>query len=165
MFTKGVREDKIRTVRRNYKQKRHRRGTQDLSRTKACTRASKLHTRYFLLLKCGPRFFHTWNCREERGLTVSFASSLSPCPGWSAHCMRVIATVWALSNRLAHTAGSFLIRSCREFSHHSHLQWLIAEFSDNQPNRYPCTQESRLDCPATCTNTQPYFSVSDNGEL
>ena len=30
--------------------------------------------------------------------------------------MRVIATGWALPNRLAHTAGSFLIRSCREFS-------------------------------------------------
>ena len=67
--------------------------------------------------ECGPRFFHTWNCREERGLTVSFASTLSPCPVWSAHCMRVIATVWALPNRLAHTAGTFLIRSCREFSH------------------------------------------------
>ena len=80
------------------------------------TRASKLHTRYFLFAECGPRFLHTWNCREERGLTVSFASTLSPCPVWSAHCMRVIATGWALPNWLAHTAGSFLIRSCREFS-------------------------------------------------
>ena len=83
----------------------------------------RLHTRFkashaiFLFAECGPRFFQTWNCREERGLTVSFASTLSPCPFWSVHCMRVIATVWALTNRLAHTAGSFLIRSCREFSH------------------------------------------------
>ena len=97
--------------------KKHRRGTQDLSTTKA------LHTRFkashaiFPFAECGPRFFHTWKCREERGLTVSFASTLSPCPVWSAHCMRVIATGWALPNRLAHTAGSFLIRSCREFSH------------------------------------------------
>ena len=35
VFTKGVREDKIKTVRQNYKQKKHRRGTQE---------------RYFLLL-------------------------------------------------------------------------------------------------------------------
>ena len=81
-----------------------------------CTRASKLHTRLFPFAQCGPRFFHTWNCREERGLTLSFASTLAPCPVWSAHRMRVIAMGWALPNRLAHTAGSFLIRSCREFS-------------------------------------------------
>ena len=116
MFTKGVREDKISTVRQNYKQKRHRRGTQDLSTTKA------LHTRFkashaiFPFAECGPRFLHTWNCREVRGLNVSFASTLSPCPVWSGHCIRVIATGWALPSRLAHTAGSFLIRSCREFS-------------------------------------------------
>ena len=107
---RGVRENKTRTVRRNYKQKKHRRGTQDLSRTKACTRASKLHTRYFLLLIVVHASF---TC----GLTVSFASTLSPCPVWSAHCMRVKATGWALPNRLALTAGSFLIRSCRVFSH------------------------------------------------
>ena len=93
--------------------KKHRRGTEDLSTTKA------LHTRFKAsharspFAESGPRFFHTWNCREERGLTVWFASTLSPCPVWSADCMRVI----ALSNRLAHTAGSFLILSCREFSH------------------------------------------------
>ena len=82
-----------------------------------------LHTRFkashaiFPIAECGPRFLHTWNCKEERGLTVSFASTLSRCHVWSAHCMRVIATVRALTNRLAHVAGSFLIRPCREFSH------------------------------------------------
>ena len=112
------REDKIRTVRQNYKQKRHTRGTRDLSTTKALYTRFKASHAIFPFAECGPRFFHTWNCREERGLTVSFASTLSPCPVWSAHRMRVIATGWALPNRLAHTAGSFLIRSCREFSHH-----------------------------------------------
>ena len=115
MFTKGVREDKIRTVRQNYKQKRLRRGTQDLSTTKALYTRFKASHAIFPFAECGPRFFHTWNCREERGLTVSFASTLSPCPVWSAHRMRV-AMGWALLHRLAHTAGSFLIRSCREFS-------------------------------------------------
>ena len=102
-----------------------------ITNKKAQTRNSRvvenqgLHTRFkashaiFPFAECGPRFLHTWNCREERGLTVSFASTLSPCPAWSARYKRVIATVWALPNRPAHTAGSCLIRSCRELSHKS----------------------------------------------
>ena len=31
--------------------------------------------------------------------------------------------------------------------------WQHLQSSDNQPNRYPGTQESRLDCPATCTTS------------
>ena len=94
--------------------KRHRPGTQDLSTTKAFTRASKLHTRYFLLLNV----VHASFTRGTVERNVVFPSRL-PAPSRlaSAHCMRVIATVWALTNRLAQTAGSFLIRSCREFSH------------------------------------------------
>ena len=94
--------------------KKLRRGTQDSSTTKALYTRFKASHAIFPFAQCGPRFFHTWNCREERGLTVSFASTLSPCPVWSAHRMRVIAMGWALPNRLAHTAGSFLIRSCRD---------------------------------------------------
>ena len=95
--------------------KKLRRGTQDSSTTKALYTRFKASHAIFPFAECGPRFFHTWNCREERGLTVSFASTLSPCPVWSA-------MGWALPNRLAHTAGSFLIRSCREFSHLSLLK-------------------------------------------
>ena len=92
--------------------KKLRRGIQDSSTTKALYTRFKASHAIFPFAECGPRFFHTWNCREERGLTVSFASTLSPCPVWSA-------MGWALPNRLAHTAGSFLIRSCREFSHNN----------------------------------------------
>ena len=49
----------------------------------------------------------TWSYRLVCQLPLS-------CPSWSAHCMRVIAKGWALPNRLAHTAGSFLIRSQAE---------------------------------------------------